>query len=199
MIHLLFLGDGPRDEAIMPPMVGGILNREAETNFLPWRKLHTRGKGYGPKLKYARRRASDHGLQGLVAIVDTDRTDRRARLRSMREAREDERAAGHDLPIAVGEATPHTEAWLLDDAQAVRSALSLGEEADVPSVRNLRDAKGALESLLRESPRREDAPRTVWADIASEMDLGRCGQANRTGFAAFAKDIEDELGSLAEA
>ena len=182
----------------MPPMVSGVLKTDTSGAFRAWRDLRGHGKGYGRKLKYARRVASNESLQGLVAIVDTDRTKPRFRLREMGKARDDERAAGHELPIAVGEAKPHAEAWLLDDAQAVRSALSLGEEADVPSVRNLRDAKGALESLLRESPRREDAPRTVWADIAGKLDLKRCAQAKQTGFAAFAKDIKEELGSVAE-
>lgn len=199
MIRLLFVGDGARDEAILPPIVRGILETETTGEFWPWKRLRLHSRGYGRKLKAARLKASNQGLQGVVAVVDTDRTDRRSRLREMREAREDERTAGHELPIAVGEATPHTEAWLLDDAQAVRSALTLGEAVAVPPVRNLRDAKGALEALLQASPRRDDAPKIVWADIAKGLNLERCPHAKRTGFAAFAEDVKDELGPVAQA
>ncbi len=210
MIHLLFLGDGPRDEAILPPIVGGILEKETAGEFRSWKslRLHDRRgrtrkgssskiKGYGRKLKYARRIAEDGDLAGLVAIVDSDRAPPGSRLRELRKARKDERAAGYDLPIAVGEAKPHTEAWLLDDAQAVRSVLSLGEEVAVPSVRNLGDAKGALEALLQASPR-QDEPKIVWADLAKELDPKGCAQAKQTGFAAFVKDVKTELRSVPE-
>jgi len=67
----------------------------------------------------------------------------------------------------------------------------------VPSVRNLTDAKGALEALLQASPR-QDEPKIVWADLAEELDPKRCAQAKQTGFAAFVKDVKTELRSVPE-
>ena len=211
MIRLLFVGDGPRDEAILSPIVGGILQTQTTGTFRSWKSLRLHGtgrrkqkgpsskiKGYRRKLRYARGIAAGEGLVGVVAIVDADRAPPGSRLRKLRKARKDERAAGYDLPIAVGEAKPHTEAWLLDDAQAVRSALTLGEAVAVPPVRNLGDAKGALEALL-EASSRGDEPKIVWADIAAELVLDRCPHAKRTGFAAFAEDVKDELGPVAQA
>lgn len=210
MIHLLFLGDGPRDEAILPPIVGVILEEETTGEFRSWKSLRLHGragskgkgpsaknKGYRRKLRYARGIAEGEGMAGVVAVVDADRAPPGARIRELRRARREELAAGYDLPIAAGVAKPHTEAWLLDDARAVRSALSLGEEVKVPSVKNLSDPKGALEALLKASSR-GDEPKIVWADIAGRLDLKRCANAKQTGFAAFAKDVKEELGPVAK-
>ena len=56
----------------------------------------------------------------LVATVDSDNTE--GRLAELRAARDEEQRKAH-LPVAVGEAHPHGEAWLLDERATLESAL----------------------------------------------------------------------------
>src|SRR5436305_6917758 len=116
-LNLLFVGDGPRDEAVVPRLVERILNVDVTGEFEPWKELHLHGsgKGLGKKLLYMLRRARDRGAAGVVATVDADKFTKKDKLTDLKGARNKDRESGHTTPAALGEAIPHLEAWLLDD------------------------------------------------------------------------------------
>jgi hypothetical protein len=201
MNHLLFVGDGPRDEAMLPPMVSNILDVELppHAEFLPWNmRFHDRPgkpKGYGRKLEYAVRRAISHRKNGLVAVADRDKAAGRERLKELQRAREQERAKGTELPIALGEAVPHPDAWLLDDPVAVRQGLSLPADCAIPTVRKVASPKDTLNAPIAKNPDSDDTM-TSLSDIARHWRLDRCCHQKETGLAAFFEDVHRELGPL---
>jgi hypothetical protein len=193
VIHLLFIGDGPRDAAALPRIVEGVTGSEVRAVASPWARLH--GRGYGKKLRFAVRQAQSDQLQGLVATVDADK-DGRSRLRKLREERAGLRQQEPLYPVALGCADPHLEAWLLDDAVAVRQGLSLDRQANVPNVRRCPSPKTTLEELHSTSPRADDSPQDVWGDIARELNRARCAHTAETGLQAFAEDVVAEMAPL---
>jgi hypothetical protein len=204
MRHLRIVGDGERDAAVLLPLVRHILNADFTDRSTAWPRLH-RGqkkipgyslKGYGLKLLYALRSARLDRADGVVACIDADRDRRRQRWRQMKKAREADRSRNPPLPTALGEARPHSEAWLLDDAVAVREALELARDHSVPSVIRSTDPKAALEELLAKSERRDSRPLEVWPAIAARVDASRCAHRRQTGFEAFVREVKSELGPL---
>ena len=116
MIKLFFVGDGPRDEAVVPHLVAKILALDAlQSGFSPWASLHKKSKGYARKLRFAIRQARDQNALGLVATVDSDESGRSGRLNQLRDGRDEDRQSAPPFPTSLGEAIPHLEAWLLDD------------------------------------------------------------------------------------
>ena len=197
-MHLLFIGDAKRDAVTVPRLVERILGVSVNEETRDWPRLHEAKDGIHRKLKYMIRLAQDRRVQGLVATLDHDKEKkRRARLHAMQEVRENERTQGNQLPMALGKAIPHGEAWLLDDRVAVREALGLPADAQIPTVRKAKDPKKALEQLLADSKRADGLPRAVWPDIARNVDPKRCAHSKLTGFKAFADDVRSELGPLA--
>jgi hypothetical protein len=198
MIHLFFVGDGPRDEAAVPRLVERILNVPVRDEFSAWARLHRSGagKGYGRKLRYATRQAKDRGADGLVATVDADKATKRTRLGELSDARDEDRASSPPFPTAIGEAVPHLEAWLLDDAEAVRHALQLAHDASIPTVRKTKDPKAKLDDLFALSYRKDEVL-VLLTDIARELVPSRCRHASSTGFKGFADEVQSELGQLA--
>ena len=194
---LLFVGDGPRDEAAVPRLVEGILEIEVRETFRPWARLHGGGSGYGRKLAFALGQARDLNAQGLVATIDRDHDHSGGRLGAVRKRRDDVRTVSPPFPTALGEASPHLEAWLLDDEVAVRTALRLDPDRVVPNVRNEKHPKSALEALHAASRRAGDRPLEVWADLARAVRPERCAHAQSTGFEEFVAEISLELGPLA--
>ena len=193
MIRLQLVGDGPLDDAILPPLVENLLETKIEPRFKAWRdiRLHS-GRGYGKKLRYMIRRVmADSGLQGVIAVVDRDKDRKGQRIRELREIREGERSRG--VPAAVGEAIPHGEAWLLDDWEAVKSVLELAADASVPADGT---PKEILTSLHSQSNRASELRRDVWGEIARQVQLRSCRHSGKTGFKAFADDVAAELGPL---
>ena len=91
---------------------------------------------------------------------------------------------------------PHVEAWLIDDAVAVREGLSLEPDAEVPNVRRCRYPKDTLEELHSSSPRADDSSQDVWGDIARGLDRARCAHGAETGLEAFAEDLIAEMAPL---
>jgi hypothetical protein len=204
MRKLRFVGDGERDAVTVPKLVLGILRADFEHMASPWPRLHRgekkiRGydlKGHGLKLAYVLTEARQSGFHGVVATVDTDRSERGERLRQLKTAREADRSKFAPLPTALGEATPHNEAWLLDDPVAVRQGLNLPANAGIPDVRGCSYPKSALEELHRDSPRAAEPPLNVWPDIAAQVDAVRCTHKQDTGFEAFIAEVEAELRQL---
>ncbi len=197
MIRLLFVGDGPRDAASVPRLVQTILATPFDGITREWARLHGEaGRGLPRKLRFAILLGRDKSAAGLVGTIDADKDPRRQRLRTLQDARQEERVRGTTMGIALGEASPHGEAWLLDDAVAVREALQLAADANIPTTRQTRSPKAALEQLLTQSALAGRRPVEIWPKIAERVELQRCAHAEETGFAAFAKDVRAELGPL---
>lgn len=198
MIRLFFVGDGRRDAVTVPTLVKKLLGREIAEESRPWARLHEAGKGYSRKLLYAIRRAKDGRNAGVVAVVDQDRELRGKRLEALKQARMADREKYGAFPVAVGEACPHGEAWLPDDAAAVRKALRLAPDVSVPSVAKTRSPKLELERLQANSPRAAENHLAVWADIADWIEPTRYAHPDKSGFTAFAQDVRNELSYIVE-
>ena len=148
---------------------------------------------------YAVRVALDHGLNGVVATVDRDKEKPRSRLAKLKKGRDFDREKGLSFPTALGEANPHSEAWLLDDFVAVRKALGLPKEVKIPTVSKTDDPKKALNKLMDQSPREmasEHRRLQLLGAIAANVTPNRCAHAKKTGFDAFTKDVRQELGEI---
>ncbi len=158
MMHLLFVGDGERDAATVPLLVEHLISARFESTCKRWARLHGKGKGYTRKTLYAVRDARDVSADGLVATLDADKEKKGRRLRQMRAARNADRQKHPPMPTALGEASPHGEAWLLDDPVAVRKAMNLANDTPIPAVRKTPDPKATLHELLGQSPRKADRP-----------------------------------------
>jgi hypothetical protein len=137
------------------------------------------------------------GAHGIVAVVDRDRSSGRERLNELKAARDADRAKRTPVPTALGEANPHLEAWLLDDAEAVKSALQLPAGSPVPKVAG--DPKADLEALHAGSSRCGDPKVAAWKDIACAVRLTSSRNPKKTGFDAFLREVTAELGSLVRA
>lgn len=194
-MRLRFVADGPRDEVVLPPIVGRVLDVRVAPTFSAWKTL--RVNGYERKLIFAHRQAIDAGEAGMVAVVDQDREARGSRIRALRAGRESERSRAPDLPIAIGQAVPHLEAWLLDDEVAIRRGLGLATDHPVPNVGRCKDPKSAIEALRRAGSSPHEPILEALGRVAVELDLRRCAHAKRTGFADFHEDVTHELGPVA--
>lgn len=204
MIRLRIVGDGERDAATVPMLVEGILGGDFARETSPWPRLHRREKkvkgyklsGHGQKLIYALTQARQRRFDGVVATVDADGPKRGEKLSQLKLARDADRSRAAPLPTALGEAVPHNEAWLLDDEKAVRTALGLPPDTPVPTVRPAAYQKTELEALHRSSPRCNEPPLEVWAQIAAHVHEERCNHRKDTGFEAFAAEVRSEIGPL---
>jgi hypothetical protein len=200
MIELLFVGDGPRDHAIVPHLVERVLGVIIQATTTHWARLHQQGarKGYRRQLRFAILQARDADAKGVVATVDTDKDLRRQKLKELRLAREEDRESSPAFPTALGEADPHGEAWLLDDRVAIAQVLGLAADM-VPNVRKTRSPKEALEELRRGCAEAETPILEVLAAIARlvEPSESRCPHAKQTGFHALGEEVRRELGPLA--
>jgi hypothetical protein len=199
-LKLLFAGDGPRDEATVPRLVSRLLGAEIEAVFEAWRGIRLQGgakglKGYGRKLLFLIRLARDRDLAGVVATVDCDRGAPREKLRDLMAARSRDREAGHAIPVALGEAIPHLEAWLLDDPVAVRTALELPTAAEIKSPSKVDSPKAELHGLHRDSTC-DLTEMEMLAAVARMLDVARCNHCDSTGLAEFCREVHAELGPL---
>ena len=193
MTKVILIVDGGRDVWMLPAIVANHLKVLVDYNTLTWRssRLRTNKKGFGRKLKLAVRIAEDEEKDGLIAFVDHDRspTPRRVELDS---ARQEERDSGHgQWPIALGEAIPHGEAWLLDAHDAVQTVLSLGADAKIPNAK--KDAKQRLDSLIDAhwGGKRQEA----FEQMAQLVNVATTRNARATGLKSFIDDLFREFGS----
>lgn len=189
-MNIAFLGEGPRDRAVIPKIVEKLLGRGITPSFQDWPRLN-QGGGFQKKLLFALLVAQRKERDALVATLDADKT-KKDRLAAMIEGRTLHREKHPPLPTALGCAEPHCEAWLLDDPVAVRSALGLSTTAPVPNVRDVKEPKAALDKLIESSPREGDHM-DLLADIAAAIEAERCAHSKETGFARFKKDVEAEI------
>ena len=180
---------------MLPPIVATILEVRVDPSFSPWPRLS--GKGFERKLVFAHLQAIDAGEEGMVAVVDRDRDTAGARLSALRKGRERERSRTSDVPVALGEAIPHLEAWLLDDEVAIRRGLGLAADVPLPNVARCRDPKSAIETLRCVGSSPDEPILAALGRVAVELDVRRCNHAKRTGFADFG-DVARELGPIAD-
>lgn len=195
MIHLLFVADGPRDEAVVPRVVERILGVPIRYEFTAWKeiRLHS-GSGYERRLLYLLRRARERGASGVIATLDSDKERQRRRLSELRGARDKDRAQFAPIPAALGEGVPHLEAWLLDDAVAVRTALEAATDLVVPTVRTCTSPKETLNAIIRECKPDADIL-LLLGSIASQMHPERCRHSGETGLKSFVDDVRHEFRS----
>jgi hypothetical protein len=193
MIRLLFVGDGERDAATNPHLVTVITGARVDPTTRPWARLHEAGRGYDRKPLFAILQARQ---DGIVAAVDRDTSPGRDRLRDLRAGRTRDREKHGPLPTALGLADPHAEAWLLDDAVAVRTTLRLPPDLHIPTVRRVESPKSEIARLHRTSPRSDEPIRAMLIEIAQSLSLDRCQHGGATGFTRFAQDVRDEIGPL---
>ncbi len=186
---MLFVGDGPREGTVLPPIVSGILRVELDPQTRPWAHLH--GGGYSQKLRFAALQAAELEARGLVAVVDSDADPRGTKLKRLQRGRDVVPVA--PVPTAPGEAVPHLEAWLLDDSEAIRSALGMTAPS-IPSPASVESPKRTLESIISSA----GGPTTGEAlgGIARALDPRRCANAQSTGFHAFVAEVKTHPGPL---
>ena len=134
MILILFVGDGEAATQQQFLIWSGAfstskLRRQAGTGHAST----TRGKAIKRKfdsLSFKRSMQEQSAWSPLsTAIVLLDEEDC-----ELREARERDRMERPPFPTAFGEADPHGEAWLLDDPTAIRDALELDPEVEIPTL-----------------------------------------------------------------
>lgn len=197
MIRVYFIGDGERDAATVPHLVINILQIEIDPTTTHWPRLHSGGAGYPKKLRFAMKQAIDAGADGLVAVVDRDKAEKRSRLGELQSGRQAWRAnpTMPPLPAALGEASPHGDVWLLADPVAIRQALDLSDDVEIKSVRKTKEPKATLNELIKGSKYRSETDiKIVLADIARLVDHRRCAHLEETGFGDFVRDVRIEFG-----
>ena len=195
-MSILVVGDGPRDQSALPNLVSAILGCNVESRYDDWHHVtHLRGKGsvYARKLKYLTRRARADEFVALAIVVDTDKLTPRDKLRALRAGRQDDRQNNPPFPTALGEANPHFDVWLLDDAVAVREALGLSGDCEVPNARKVHYPKDSLSELIQHSPIEFSEVSDALGEIARRLSSERCVHRDETGFATFESDVRDEI------
>jgi hypothetical protein len=199
-MKVLFVGDGHRDSKVIPAIVehtlgldtGAIANGSTCES---WSSVTLHGRGYARRLPYFVNRARTHKMDGVVCTVDSDKAPKRARLKELLSARQEDRTKNAPFPTAIGEARPHLEAWLLDDREAVRAALPLPDGLDVPSLKKASCPKTSLNALFNACGLRDgDSCSERLAMIAESLDPLRCHNAQETGLKAFVASIREEFG-----
>lgn len=196
MKKVLCIGDGDRESVSLPELVRKLLSIEVDTEFQAWHRLHdTGGRGYRRKLKYAvivsaRSSRSD----AVVAVVDRDTDQNDGKLRELRETRNEIKLSeeGH-VQVAIGEAIPHFEVWLLDDPVAVRLSLALERSHSITDSRNCSSPKSELDKLISQSEISCHPVSETLGQIARQLDIGRCIHADTNGLRDFAEDCKREL------
>jgi hypothetical protein len=189
MRPISYVSDGERDHQMLPPLVRQVIGEHEVASFRAWHDIQLQGSfgrgrniGYGRKLAFVIRLAESE-QQGVVATVDRDSSDG-GRLRELRDAR-----STATVPVAVGEAIPHGEAWLIDDLVPLRACLGLDPQAPRP---DMKDPKGSLHQLIRETGRSDLLE--VIGEIAAMVVVERCQRARDTGLAAFVSDLKAQIG-----
>lgn len=201
MIVIHLVGDGPRDEATVPPLLASILGCPVQLagdrgfeHHRYWK--NNRVGGYARNLLFVIRVAIDAGASGLVAVVDRDKEPSGDRMKKLAKGREQHRSKSAPFPTALGEADPHFEAWLLDDPAGVRRGLGLPRESEIISITKSAYPKDDLDRLIAKASSPDLNITSCLARIASCVDVTRCNHAKTTGLHAFVEEVRAELGPL---
>ena len=187
-MRILGVGDGDRDRAMMGPILRTLHGAPLSVTFKA-RKEYRVG-GYGNVMKMALLEAFDASLQGVVFWADED-AGREPRLKELRDARNQSKVIG-ETKAAIGVATPHAEAWILDDAHAVRAVLGLPSDHAIPRVSESNYPKTTLDDLCHQH-RPQDPVMNLLPEFGAQLAPGRMREPHKTGFSAFEKDFKDQF------
>ncbi len=205
-LRILFAGDGTLERVALPVFVRRILEKAARHSisvfpeFHAWSSLHLhfpgevgRNAGLPKKVEFLARNAADFGAVAVVVVVDGDDwpAERRSALRRGRDLAHER---GAHVPIALGVAVPHGEAWLVGDRSAVLDAL--GDSAEEPAPWPDGDPKQQIEALLARGAADGPSRLEMHGRVAETADLRRIETASSNGFAEFRSDVRQNLGVL---
>lgn len=204
MIHLVYLGEGPRDKAVIPAIVKTLLNVPegipVKHEFAIWKDVRLNkpglGSGFGRKLLFKIIEAYNSGADGIIAVVDVDNSPKREKLGALKTGRDKHREKNPPFPTALAEANPHVEAWLLDDKTAVLKTLGLADTNQIPMVGKIDHPKNFLHDLVGKSDRRDDKEIDIIQEIAVAIDLRRCHHTSDTGLRSLVDDMDAEIRPL---
>ncbi len=202
-IRVKLVAEGGLENQSFPALVERLLERSIESDFTFWKGLRTHVHKLNPGLDiYGKRllgvilHAVASGLDGVAVTRDYD-TGGGDRLKNLRDARRRARDWARDLPVAIGIPRPNFDAWLLDDAVAVRAGLGFPTAHPVPDSKAVSDPKAAIKQLYHASPVGETMDEsTARGRIASEIDLARCNHRKDNGLLEFAEELRAEFGSI---
>lgn len=194
-MKLYFVGDGPRDAEVVPHIVVHVTGRKFTRKYMSWKDITLHGRGFDKKLKVSLAAARNEDYDGVVATVDRDKDRKKDRLRRLQQVRAVDRTnpTNIPMPVALGEADPHLESWLLDDNLAVKTVLQIQSTKSIPTIPH-KDPKGALNKLIIESLRQEKA-NDLLGEIASILEPSRCRHSSTTGLKQFVDDVRREFPS----
>ena len=201
-MKLMYVSDGPRDEATLPGLVATILGGELPPHeFSEWARVRhpnreeMASRGYERKLQFAVQLASSKGCQGVVAVADRDRDSRGERKKALLSTKHKLTESGHQTHVAIGVADPHVDVWLLDDPKAVREALGFAPDHELNSVHKVKSPKDYLNNEISNSPLPVENISEPLRRIASYVQLSRCNHAATTGFQEFVDSCRRAFGS----
>lgn len=208
LAEIVVVVDGEREFEVLAILVSRILGIQvAEKNRSKWSHSHSLDIGrlpglgkVGRRLLFEIRRAHNLEADGVVAAVDRD-DGRYDHLAKLERAREYERGRGKEtaeIPVAIGEAAPHFEAWLLDDPDAILTALQLPPDMPIPTVTQCQSPKKELEALVARCESNTSHYRDSFKKIAAELAPERCSCREETGFGAFEDDVRVEFRTFME-
>ena len=187
----LFLGEGPNDKLIVP-IILEVHNIEiVQSDFKTWKSIHGRGlRGFKKKAMFAIKLARLDGKKGLVATLDADNQPNR--IKDLDAARKEDREnlSTHPILVVIGQANPEIEAWLLDDAEAVKKGLGISSEAKIPSPYRVSDVKVALDALFEESSIEGRA--NCLASVARQVQCERSRSPDKSGLRSFIEGAKTE-------
>ena len=173
-LKLGFALEGNSDYPVIPRLSRRIILEDfpeavfSEDSVLRPRK---RGHGFVRELPTFAAQLRDDGADVLVAVVDTDNSQKSERLRLLREAKVRCTELGLALCIAEGLAVRALEAWLLADEAAVFHVFD-GDRA----------------SVTFPSPERDPAPKNTLNQIVRVLTGGR-----EITFASYAEELAEAI------
>src|SRR4051812_29788471 len=155
-------------------------------------RLHGKGDGIFKRAVQWMRKASDHGYDAVVAVIDQDGDAGRAR--SLSEAQD---YSGVAIPRAIGIAIREFDAWMLADEAALSGALEvpIDRQRDPESDR---DPKLTCRRIITEA-RVAIAQRDFYARVAELLTPDTLAARCPGGFGVFAERLRTLAGQLAEA
>ena len=159
------------------------------------RAVHGKGRKFTTKVIRAMRQAQRDGFLGAVIVMDRDRQPDRERIDALRQGRDAADDAGCP-PCAVGTAVETFDAWMIADADGIKTAG--GDPTKAPPNPESLDAKAG--------PRHpKDVAHDVfgaaegsglgekYAHVAREADLTTLERNCPKSFAPFAKEVRERI------
>lgn len=83
--------------------------------------------------------------------------------------------------------------WLLDDEKAIRDALQLTSDHNIPNVAKTKDPKEMLSAIIADAPAEFADVSAALGAIAEQLNPQRCVHRKATGLATFIEDVDGEV------